>query len=52
VFAQSREIKFVGSKIDEIYQDFKSGIILAYLLFLYVREDNMQPDFRMIYESP
>ena len=44
----------ITSNPDEIYQDFKSGVNLACLLYLYVSHENedMLPDFRMIYEHP
>ena len=42
----------IGTKADDLYQDFKSGVNLACMIFLHVSDENLQPDFRMIYEHP
>jgi hypothetical protein len=39
---------------DEIYNEFKTGVNLACILFLYgpIDTEEFLPDFRMIYEHP
>jgi len=42
----------VSKRPEELYQDMASGVNLACMLALYVKESSLQPDFRQIYEHP
>ena len=35
----------ISSKVDEIYQDLKSGVILAYVIYICAEKEELRPDF-------
>eukprot|EP00347_Sterkiella_histriomuscorum_P008154 403346176 len=50
--SNSRQDLMISSKSEEIYHEFKSGVILAYVLGLYVENPKLRPDFREMFEHP
>lgn len=43
---------YISQKAEDLYHEFKSGVVLAYVLGLYVENPSKRPDFREMYEHP
>jgi len=51
-FMQTRGMEPVSSKMGDLYNEFRSGVIFSCLLWLYVKELNFKPDLKQIFEHP
>ena len=47
-----RRLLQIGSKAEDLYQDFKSGVVLAQIVYMFVSDKQYQPDFKMMFEFP
>jgi len=41
-----------GRKFEGLYDEFKDGVNMACILYLFASETKFQPDFRLIYQYP